>query len=366
MWGAILRATGPAPLDVRADLELIGAPGAGEVQLQVHATGLCHSDLSAMSGTMPVSLPAVLGHEAAGEIVAVGPGVTHVAPGDHVVVAAVPPCGRCSFCLRGSAYLCVNFRTMFSTPPRHRCDADLVHSFCGIGSFAEQTVLPADAVVPIEADVPYDVACIVGCAVVTGVGAVLNEAIVEAGATMVVFGCGGVGMSVLLGARVAGASAIVAVDPSEARRKAALSLGATHAVEPDGLRALGKSLHGGVGFDYAFEAAGLSRTVRAAYDAVRRGGTAVVLGIGGQDDAVKFSAYELAWSAKRLVGSTYGSGDVRHEFPRLLALWRAGLLPIDELITHRLSIGEINEGIASMGRGEGIRQVVMFDGGTRR
>ena len=122
MWGAILRATGPAPLDVRDDLELIGAAGPGEVQLRVHATGLCHSDLSARHGTMPVSLPAVLGHEAAGEIVAVGTGVTHVAPGDNVVVAAVPPCGRCSFCLRGSAYLCVNFAAMFSTPPRYRCD----------------------------------------------------------------------------------------------------------------------------------------------------------------------------------------------------------------------------------------------------
>jgi S-(hydroxymethyl)glutathione dehydrogenase/alcohol dehydrogenase len=237
----------------------------------------------------------------------------------------------------------------------------LVHSFCGIGSFAEQTILPADAVVPIGGDVPYDVACIVGCAVVTGVGAVLNEARVEAGDTVVVFGCGGVGMSVLLGARVAGAAAIVAVDPAESRRAAALRLGATHAVAPDELRALGKSLHGGLGFDFAFEAAGLSRTVRAAYDSVRRGGTAVVLGIGSADDPVSFSAYELAWSAKRLVGSTYGSGDVRREFPRLLALWRGGQLPIDELITHRLAIGEINDGIAAMGRGEGIRQVVLFD-----
>ena len=239
-----------------------------------------------------------------------------------------------------------------------------MHGFCGIGSFAEQTVLPADAGVAIDAEVPYDVACIVGCAVVTGVGAVLNEAAVEAGATVVVVGCGGVGMSVVLGARVAGASAIVAVDPSETRREAALSLGATHAVALDGLRALGRSLHGGVGFDYAFEAAGLARTVRAAYDSVRRGGTAVVLGIGAQDDPVSFSAYELAWSAKRLVGSTYGSGDVRHEFPRLLSLWRAGLLPIDQLITHRLTIGEINDGFASMGRGEGIRQVVTFGAGS--
>ena len=360
MWGAILRATGSAPLDVRDDVDLIGGPGPGEVQLRVHATGLCHSDLSAMNATMPVSLPAVLGHEAAGEVVEVGAGVSHVVPGDHVVVAAVPPCGRCPFCLRGSANLCVNFRTMFSTPPRHRCDGADVHSFCGIGSFAEQTVLPADAVVPIDPDVPFDVACIVGCAVVTGVGAVINEATVESGASVVLFGCGGVGMSVLLGARLAGASPIVAVDPSEVRRRTALELGATHAVAPDQLRALGRSLHGGLGFDYAFEAAGLSRTVRAAYDSVRRGGTAVVLGIGGQEDPVQFSAYELAWSAKRLVGSTYGSGDVRREFPRLLSLWRAGLLPIDELITHRLGIGEINDGIAAMGRGEGIRQVVEF------
>jgi S-(hydroxymethyl)glutathione dehydrogenase/alcohol dehydrogenase len=310
---------------------------------------------------MPVGLPAVLGHEAAGEVMAVGAGVAHVRPGDHVVVAAVPPCGRCPFCLRGSAHLCVNFRTMFATPPRHRCGDEPVHAFCGIGSFAEHTILPADAVVPIDADVPFDVACIVGCAVVTGVGAVLNEARVQPGDTVVVFGCGGVGMNVLLGARLAGATAIVAVDPSVDRRAAALSLGATHAVEPDELRAVGKSLHGGLGFDFAFEAAGLSRTVRAAYDAVRRGGTAVVLGIGSAADPVAFSSYELAWSAKRLVGSTYGSGDVRREFPRLLALWRAGLLPIDRLITHRLPVGGINDAIAAMGRGEGIRHVVLFD-----
>jgi S-(hydroxymethyl)glutathione dehydrogenase/alcohol dehydrogenase len=363
MWGAVLRADDPDNLAVHDDLELRSGPGPGEVRLRVHATGLCHSDLSAISGTMPVALPAVLGHEAAGEIVAVGEGVVTAKVGDHAVVAAVPPCGRCTFCVSGSAHLCLNFGSMFAPNARYQHRGEKVHAFCGIGSFAQEIVLPQAAVVPVPADVPYDIACIVGCAVVTGVGAVLNAALMRAGSSAVVFGCGGVGMSVVLGAQAAGASVIVAVDVSESKRQAALALGATHAVSPENLNSVGKSVHGGLGFDYAFEAAGLSSTIRAAYDAIRRGGCAVVLGIGDRSDSVRFSAYELAWSAKTVMGSTYGSGDVRREFPRLLSLWRAGRLPVDQLITHRLPITGINQAIASMRRGEGIRHVVQFTEG---
>ncbi|HEY1974041.1 MAG TPA: alcohol dehydrogenase catalytic domain-containing protein [Pseudonocardia sp.] len=363
MWGAVLPNARSPRLDVCDDIELTGPPGPGEVRLRVHATGLCHSDLSAMDGSMPIRLPAVLGHEAAGTIVEVGEGVSTTQVGDHVVVAAVPPCGRCHFCVRGEAYLCVNFASMFTPKSRHQRRGEKLNAFCGIGSFAAHTVLPQDAVVPIDPEVPFDVACIVGCAVVTGVGAVFNAAKMRPGATVVVLGCGGVGMSVVLGARAAGASTIVAVDPSEAKQRTALRLGATHAVPPDQLTVTGKAIHRGTGFDHAFEAVGRSQTVRAAYDAVRRGGSVVVLGIGDRKDPVQFSAYELAWSAKTVMGSTYGSGDVRHEFPRLLSLWRSGVLPLTELISARLPIGEINEGLDAMRRGEGIRHVVQFTEG---
>jgi S-(hydroxymethyl)glutathione dehydrogenase/alcohol dehydrogenase len=346
---------------VRDDLELIRDPEPGEVRLRVHASGLCHSDLAAMAGQMPAPLPSVLGHEVAGEVLAVGSGVERVRVGDHVVIASVPPCAQCEFCIAGKTNLCVNFKTMFEPKAIHSFADGPAYAFCGVGGFAAETLVSQDAAIVVPATVPYDIACLVGCAVTTGVGAVINEADVAAGDTVAVIGCGGVGMSVILGAVLAGASAIVAVDTSAVKREQALELGATHAVDPADLRALGKAVHGGTGFHVAFEAVGLPATIRAAYDSVRRGGTAVVLGIGAADQTVEFSAYELAWTAKRLVGSTYGSGDVRADFPRLLSLWEAGRLPLDRLITHRHPLSEINAAVAGLRAGEGIRHVLLFD-----
>lgn len=361
MRGAILRRHGDSGLEVRDDLVLARKAGAGEVRLRVHASGLCHSDLAAMAGQMPAALPSVLGHEVAGEVLTVGPGVTRVRVGDHVVVASVPPCGHCEFCVLGRTSLCVSFKTLFDPKSAHCFAEGPAYAFCGVGGFAAETLIPQDAAIVVPATVPYDVASLVGCAVTTGVGAVINEAQVAAGDTVAVIGCGGVGMSVILGAQLAGAAAIVAVDTSAVKRKQALDLGATHAVDPVDLRSAGKAVHGGTGFHHAFEAVGRPETIRAAYDSVRRGGTAVVLGIGAADQHVEFSAYELAWTAKRLVGSTYGSGDVRADFPRLLRLWEAGRLPIDRLITHRHPISEINAAIAGLRAGEGIRHVLLFD-----
>ncbi len=363
MRGAILHRHGDTALEVRDDLALVRDPGPGEVRLRVHASGLCHSDLAAMAGQMPAPLPSVLGHEVAGEVLEVGRGVERVRVGDHVVVASVPPCGRCEFCLAGKTNLCVSFRTMFDPKALHTFADGPAYAFCGVGGFATETLIPQDAAIVVPPTVPYDIASLVGCAVTTGVGAVINEADVSAGDLVAVIGCGGVGMSVILGAQLAGAAAIVAVDTSAVKRAQALNLGATHAVDPADLRAVGKAVHGGTGFHFAFEAVGRPETIRAAYDCVRRGGTAVVLGIGAADQQVQFSAYELAWTAKRLVGSTYGSGDVRADFPRLLGLWEAGRLPLDRLITHRHPLSDINAAIAGLRAGEGIRHVVLFDEG---
>jgi S-(hydroxymethyl)glutathione dehydrogenase/alcohol dehydrogenase len=360
MWGAVLWETGDVELEVRDDLELLAGPGPGQVQVRVHATGLCHSDLSGMTGLLPAPIPALLGHEAAGEVVAVGEGVAHVRVGDHVIVAWVPPCGRCSFCLGGQANLCDSVADPFDVKPTHRAGDAEISPFGNVGSFVEEIILPEQGVVVIPADVPPDIASILGCAVMTGVGAAVNAARVVPGSSVVVFGCGGVGMSIIQGARLCGAADIVAIDLVAERREAALRLGATHAITPGEIARVGDGIHDGIGFDYGFEAVGLPRTIRDAYDSVRRGGTVVVVGAGGLDQTVEFTAFELFYLEKTLIGTVYGSADVRRDFHRLLRLWRAGRLDLEGMVTRRLKITEINDGLNALRGGEGIRQVVEF------
>jgi S-(hydroxymethyl)glutathione dehydrogenase/alcohol dehydrogenase len=359
MWGAVLWNVGDEELEVRDDFELRRGPGANEVQVRIRATGLCHTDVSTMAGVMPAVAPALLGHEASGEIVAVGEGVHHVKVGDHIIIAASRACGRCFFCLGGQVELCDGY-DIFALEPRHRLGDQDIFPMANLGTFVEEMILPVEGVVVIPKDVPFDVAAIIGCAVVTGVGAAINAAKVQPGSSVAVFGCGGVGMSVIQGARIAGAADIVAIDPVPARRDAALQMGATRAVGPDDVTQVGESVHGGRGFDYAFEVVGVPETIRAAYDSARRGGTVVVVGAGGVDKMVSFSAFELFYQEKQLLGVLMGSSDPRRDFSRFLRLWRAGRLDLDGMITRRLKIHEINDGIAALRRGEGIRQVVEF------
>jgi S-(hydroxymethyl)glutathione dehydrogenase/alcohol dehydrogenase len=236
-----------------------------------------------------------------------------------------------------------------------------IFGFAGMGTFAEEIVVPQQAVVPIDPSVPLEIASLIGCGVMTGVGAAINTAKVEPGSSVVVFGCGGVGISAIQGARIAGAAEIVAVDLLESKLDDAKRLGATHGTTPDGLPSLSQEITGGDGFDYAFEAIGNPNTMRAAYDAVRRGGSAVIIGVGKADAMVSFSAFELFYSEKRLIGSYYGSADVRSDFHRLLRLWRAGKLDLEGMISRKLGIGDINDAFAAMRRGEMIRQVVQFE-----
>lgn len=333
----------------------------GQVRVRIGASGVCHSDVSAQNGTLPQPLPAVLGHEGAGEVVDIGDGVTGLKAGDHVIVSWVPPCGTCFWCLRGESHLCTTL--MFQLAPKHvfTMGGEPIYGFVGIGTFAEYINVPAVAAIPIPADVPLDIASLIGCGVMTGVGAALNTARVQPGSSVCVIGCGGVGISVIQGARICGAAEIVAVDLVESKLETARQFGATHAVKPDELDAIKMQVGAGAdGFDYAFEVIGLPQTIRQAYDATRRGGTCTVVGAGRLDAQVSFSAFELFYLEKKLLGCVYGSADVRTDFHRLLRLWRQGKLDLESMISRRIDVSEVQEAFDAMARGEVIRSVIEF------
>lgn len=353
---AVLRAVGDEALELSDIIEAVG-PGNGEVRVRIAATGVCHSDLSGMNGTIPVGIPCVLGHEGAGEVVAVGQGVSSVSEGDHVIVAWMAPCGACADCLRGQPQLCM-MQFAASATPHFSEQGSPVFAFAGTGTFAEEVVLPAQAAVKVPDDVPFDVASLIGCGVTTGVGAAINTAGVRPGSSVVVLGCGGVGISVIQGARIAGAAEIVAVDLVDSKLEMAKRFGATHGVRPEALDDLKGELTGGLGFDYAFEAIGNPTTIRAAFDAARRGGTAVVVGVGRADQFVQFNAFELFFNEKNLRGSLYGSADVRTEFHRMIRLWRSGQLDLEGMITKRDKLDGINEAFRAMQAGEVVRTVI--------
>ena len=335
-------------------------PGPGEVQISIGAAGLCHSDLSAMVGTLETPLPFVPGHEGCGTVVAVGEGVETVSVGDRVVASWIPPCGHCKSCLRGQPNLCVAlFYPMLKRPQFRRGDEE-VRGFAGVGTWTEQITIPEQAAILVPNDTPYSVGALIGCGVTTGVGAAVNAAKVKVGSSVVIIGCGGVGISAIQGAKVCGASVIVAVDTAPTKLETALSFGATHAVHPDELRNLSKALTGREGFDYAIECIGIGKTFRAAWDATRRGGTTVIVGIGRPEEQLVLDGFELAMSEKTLIGSYYGSADVRTEFHRLLTLWKNGQLDLEKMISASFPLEGINDGITAMKSGSVVRQVVTF------
>jgi S-(hydroxymethyl)glutathione dehydrogenase / alcohol dehydrogenase len=357
MRAAVLRQTGDEKLDVVSDAGVVDTEP-GFVRVHIHATGVCHSDLSAMNGTIPQPAPAVLGHEGAGEVVEVGPGVTSVSVGDHVIVVWVPPCGRCSFCIGGQPNLCSEIMMSAGFSPRFIVDGQPAFGMAGTGTFCDEVVLPEQSVVKVDDDVPWEIASLIGCGVMTGVGAAINAAKVVPGSTVAVYGCGGVGVSVIQGARVAGAAEILAIDPVAERREDALRFGATHTASPDEVEAAKGEITGGVGFDYAFEVVGKPATIRGAYDATRRGGTTVIVGVGRMEEMVEFSAFELFYAEKTMLGTIYGSADVRRDFNRMIRLWRTGRLDLESMITKRRPIEDINAALDDMRAGRVIRTVV--------
>jgi S-(hydroxymethyl)glutathione dehydrogenase / alcohol dehydrogenase len=360
MRAALLRNTGDEKLEIRDDVEL-GPVGPGQVKVKIMATGVCHSDVSGMNGTIPQPAPFIPGHEGAGVVAEVGEGVTSVQPGDHVIIAWSAPCGSCKYCIdRKQPNLCMNITFGVGMLPHFMLDGAPVAGFAGSGTWAEEMIMPEQGVVKIDPETPHEIASLVGCGVMTGVGAALNTAKVTPGSSVVVFGCGGVGISAIQGAKVAGASEIVAVDLVDSKLEDAHRFGATHAVKPDGLGDASQQITGGDGFDFAFEAIGLPLTMRSAYDATRRGGTTCIIGVGAPQEMVSFSAFELFFQEKTLMGSYYGSADVRSDFARMLNLWRNGRLDLEGMVTKRIAIDDVNEAVADLKAGTVIRSVITF------
>ncbi|MFI2234980.1 Zn-dependent alcohol dehydrogenase [Streptomyces chrestomyceticus] len=359
MRAAIQHQTGQEKLEVLDGIEAVGF-GPGKVRVRIRATGLCHSDLSAMSGVLPQPAPFVPGHEGAGEIVEVGDGVEGLTAGDRVLMCWLPACGTCLSCKRGQTHLCLAGFMNAGTPNFRRPGADPsdVFGFAGTGTFAEEVVVAANCAVPIPDDVPYEIAALIGCGVTTGLGAAMNTARVVPGASVAVIGCGGVGISAVQGARVCGAAQIVAVDPVAARREAALRFGATEAVAPEELADVKQRITAGEGFDYVFEVVGRSATARTAYETTRRGGTLCVVGAGAMDDHFQVNMFELFFDEKRILPSLYGGGDVLRSYEQVIALWRAGRIDLEGLITHRVRLPEINEALEQMRTGTALRTCI--------
>jgi S-(hydroxymethyl)glutathione dehydrogenase/alcohol dehydrogenase len=359
MKAAVLLNGDTDQLEVVDDITVLD-PGAQEVTVKIMASGVCHSDLSILNKTMPQELPVVLGHEGAGIVTAVGGATQRVKEGDHVIIAWAAPCGSCLNCAgRRAPELCSTMYATGALVPRFRRGDTVVHGMSGTGTFSEYATIQERAAIVIDNDVPFDIASLIGCGVTTGVGAAVNAAKVSPGSSVVVFGCGGVGIAAIQGARLAGASTILAVDVVEAKRDLARHFGATHSCAPEDLPDARTELTGD-GFDYAIEAIGLAQTMRMAWDTIRRGGTACIVGAGRQDDPLVLSAFELFFNEKTLVGSYYGSSDVRSDFHRFIRLWRAGQLNLEGMISRRVGLEEVNGAFEAMKAGEVIRSVITF------
>jgi len=344
-------------LEVRDDVGLTDL-NPGEVHVKIGSSGVCHSDVSVQNGTIPSPPPCVLGHEGAGIVQEVGDGVTDLAAGDHVILSFTPACRTCKPCLRGQSYLCASMGPMMV--PHFVVDGNPIMGMTGCGTFSEELIVPDSALVKIDNDVPLDVAALIGCGVTTGVGAAINTAQVTAGSSVVVFGAGGVGIAAIQGARIAGAAEILVVDLVESKLQMAKQFGATHVCTPDALEQMKLEITGGEGFDYALECIGNPVTIRATYDAARRGGTAVIVGVGRMDQMVQFSAFEFFYADKTLRGSMYGSSNVRTFMPELCRLWKAGKLDLESMISRRIQLEEINDAFRAMQEGEVIRSVIDF------
>jgi S-(hydroxymethyl)glutathione dehydrogenase / alcohol dehydrogenase len=358
---AVLREVGgKMPVE---ELEL-RALAPNEVRVRIAACGVCHSDLSVQQGVMPVMLPSVLGHEGAGTVEEIGSAVSTVAPGDHVIMAPIAPCRVCFFCLQGQPTLCEQgFNHMFT--PYARAGEEDIGPGLGPAAFGEETIVPEASVVPLDPSFPLHVAALIGCGVVTGVGSVVNSAKVEAGATVAVIGCGGVGLAAIQGARLSGASQIIAVDRVAERLEHATGSGATDTVDASSGDAVAgvRELTDGRGVDYSFEVVGLSATIHQAYDMARRGGTVTIVGAGGFDDMVSFSAANLMVDARTIRGCVFGSTDPLRDFPRLVRWQEQGLLDLERLVTKRIGLDDIDEAFAEMLEGKGARSVVMLGSG---
>ena len=359
MRAAVLEADGKLAVG-QVDIE---DPRPGEVLVRVTDCGVCHSDLSSLDGSFPAATPTVLGHEAAGIVEAVGPGVTRLRAGDKAVLTPLPPCGRCYFCTRGQPTLCAEYSSALFTSTRPDGTSplsrggELVYRGLGMGGWAEYVVLPQDGVVKVDDEVDLAEACVIGCAVQTGVGAVLQTAQVEEGATVLVLGAGGIGIAVVQGARLAGASVIVAVDPVAERREAALRFGATHAIDPTDTDVTAFCMDlTGIGMDYCFEAAGQAVLLEQGIASSRAGGTTVGVGAAPIEQGISIPMVAgFTATEKRLIGCLLGSVHAHRDIPRLLALAKAGRLDLAGMITDRYPLDDVTAAVDNLQQRRGIR-----------
>ncbi len=354
------------PISVET-LEL-DAPGPGEVLVKMSAAGLCHSDLSIINGDRPRVMPMALGHEAAGIVEEIGPGITDLRRGDHVALVFVPSCGHCLPCMEGRPALCeagaaaAATGTLVSGQRRlHRADKSPINHQVGVSCFAEYAVVARGTLVKIDPELPLDVAALFGCAVLTGVGAAINCAQMKLGCSAAVVGLGGVGLSALLGARATGARQIVAIDKLDSKLELARSLGATdtfRADDPELVARVKAATNGGV--EVALEAASAVAALDIAYKITRRGGTTVTVSLPPPSATLNVPAVNLVVDERTLKGSYLGSSVPARDIPRYIALYQAGRLPVDRLVTHRIKLDEINLGFDRLANGEAIRQVIVF------
>ncbi|HSL59425.1 MAG TPA: Zn-dependent alcohol dehydrogenase [Acidimicrobiales bacterium] len=364
---AVLNAV-DAPLTVRDDIT-VAAPQEGEVRVKVIASGVCHSDLSVQNGTIPLPTPIVLGHEGAGIVTEVGPGVTTLAEGDHVVLSFVPSCGECFYCTRGQGFLCEKAAAQAlgglidGTKRLSTADGELAQmAMCG--TYSDETIVPAISAVKIGDDVPLKVAALIGCGVLTGVGAARNTADLRPGDSVAVIGCGGVGLNVIQGARIEGASTIIAIDMFDSKLEMAKEFGATHTINAsegaDVVQAKVMELTGGRGADATFEVIGLGATMEQAVNLARPGGQVILVGVPRMDVFLNLHAgFTFLYTAKQVRGCWYGSSNVRDDVPALLELYRTGELKLDELISREIDVADVNEAFAAMGSGEVARSVIV-------
>lgn len=369
---AVLRRSGASrPYDVSRPLKLerleLDPPGPGELLVRVRAAGICHSDLSTIDGSRPRPVPMALGHEVAGEVVQLGDAVTRFAPGDQVVLTFIPSCGFCGPCEQGRPALCEPGAAANSAGELlgggrrlREPDGAEVHHHVGVSAFSDHVVVSTGSAVRIDSPLPWEIAALFGCAVLTGVGAVVNAARVQPGEAVAIFGLGGVGLAALLGAVAAGANPIVAVDRISSKLELARELGATHAVDAgeDVVAEIRATTSGGV--HHAVETVGNSAVLGLAFAATRRGGTTTTVGLPDPSAQLTLPAVTLTAEERTLRGSYLGSAVPGRDIPRFVGLYRSGRLPVDRLLTHRLTPDQLNEGFERLAAGECVRQVVVF------
>jgi NDMA-dependent alcohol dehydrogenase len=340
------------------DVELDTNLRANEVLVRITHAGVCHSDYHIMTGDLPYGMPVVLGHEGAGIVEQVGPGVTRLQPGDHVALNFRPFCGHCRQCATGHANMCDNVE-LLRAASRLSQNGAKVHSFIGVACFAEHAVTHESGAIKVPNDMPLDRVALVSCGVMTGIGAVINAARVTPGEAVAVIGCGGVGLNVIQGARLANASTIIAVDIHDSKLEMATTFGATHVInskKEDAIKKVREIVKGGV--DYAFEVIGLPSAIEQCWGMIRKGGTVMVVGVSPVGSKVNIPAYGISMEEKSLRGTNFGG--VRHsvDIPRMLELYRNHQIRLDELITHHWRLDEVNEAFEAMTRGEVARGVI--------